>query len=173
MAGRVLSLLLVLSALRVASATPPGSLDARRAMDLCERAETQADDDRVEALTRGLALAEAAVAADERDGLAQFALFCNLARRVRGAGIGLSSPFEVVRAIRALERAVVLAPSDPDVMTAKGALLIELPPLLGGDAAEGRAWLRRALAVAPDHATARAYLGADLGADAAVRRASR
>jgi hypothetical protein len=144
-------------------------MEARRAMDLCDRAETQDRDARVETLTRGIALAEAAVAADEGDGLAQFALFCNLARRIRDAGIRLGSAFEVVRALRALDRAVALAPIDPDVMTAKGALLIELPPLLGGDADEGKAWLRRALAIAPDHATARAYLGSD----AEVRRASR
>jgi len=162
MAGRVLTLLLVLAALRVASATPPGSVDAHRAMELCERAETQDDDARVETLTRGLALAEAAVDADERDGLGQFALFCNLARRIRHSGLRVGSPFEVMRALRALDRAVALAPDDPDLMTAKGALLMELPAFFGGDAEEGEAWLRRALAIAPDHATARAYLQADV-----------
>jgi hypothetical protein len=53
-------------------------------------------------------------------------------------------------------------------MTAKGALLIELPRFFGGDADEGEAWLRRALAIAPGHATARAYLAAAIEAD--VRR---
>ena len=138
-------------------------------MELCQRAETEPDDARVETLTRGLSLAEAAVAVNERDGLGHFALFCNLARRVREGGLRLGSPFEVVRALRALDRAVALAPTDPDVMTAKGALLIELPPFLGGDAEEGVTWLRRALAIAPDHAAARAWLRDD----ADVRRASR
>jgi hypothetical protein len=138
-------------------------------MELCQRAETESHDVRVETLTHGLAIAQAAVAADERDGLAQFALFCNLARRIRQGGLRLGSPFEVMRALRALDRAVALAPTDADVMTAKGALLIELPTFLGGDAEEGETWLRRALAIAPDHATARAYLRDDDD----VRRASR
>jgi hypothetical protein len=166
---RILSLFLVLAVVSGASATPPGSVEARQAMELCERAETETAAARVETLTRGLALAEGAVSANERDGLGQFALFCNLARRVRQGGLGLGSAFEVMRALRALDRAVALAPMDADVMTAKGALLIELPAFLGGDAEEGETWIRRALAIAPDHATARTYLRDD----GDVRRASR
>jgi len=167
--ARLLTVLLVLAVGPGAFAMPPGSGDAGHAMELCQRAETEPYDARVETLTRGLALAEAAVGANERDGLGQFALFCNLARRIRQGGLRLGSPFEVMRAFRALDRAVALAPTDPDVMTAKGALLIELPPFLGGDAEEGVTWLRRALAIAPDHAAARAWLRDD----ADVRRASR
>ena len=47
---------------------------------------------------------------------------------------------------------------DPDVLTAKGAVLLALPGLLGGDAREGERWLRRALARDPQHCAARAYL---------------
>ena len=152
-----------------AEAVPAGSDRARQAFDLCQQADVEPDDaGRVRILTRGLALAEVAVGEDDADALGHFALFCNLARRLRHDGLRLGSPFEVWRTLRALDRAVALAPFDPDVMTAKGALLIELPTLLGGDAEEGEVWLRRALAVAPEHATARAYLGIGSGAD--VRR---
>ena len=146
-----------------ASAFPAGSDRARQAFDLCQQADVEQDEaSRVQMLTRGLVLAEDALGEDDGDALGHFALFCNLARRLRHDGLRLGSPFEVWRALRALDRAVALAPVDPDVMTAKGALLIELPPLLGGDADEGQTWLRRALVVAPDHATARAYLRADV-----------
>ena len=152
-----------------AEAFPTGSERARQALDLCQEADVEQDEaSRVRMLTRGLALAEASVGEDDADALGHVARVCNLARRLRHDGLRIGSPFEVWRALRALDRAVGLAPVDPDVMTAKGALLIELPPLLGGDAEEGEAWLRRALAIAPEHATARAYLGTSLGAD--VRR---
>jgi hypothetical protein len=157
-----------------ADAFPAGSDRAREAFDLCQQADVeQVEASRVRMLTRGLALAEAAVGENDGDALGHFALFCNLARRLRHDGLRLGSPFGVWRALRALDRAVALAPLDPDVMTARGALLIELPPLLGGDAEEGEAWLRRALAIAPDHATARAYLAALPAPEADVRRASR
>jgi hypothetical protein len=146
-----------------ADAFPVGSDRARQAFDLCQQADVEPDDaSRVRMLTRGLALAEVAVGEDEADALGYFAVFCNLARRLRHDGLRLGSPFEVWRALRALDRTVALAPVDPDVMTAKGALLMELPPFLGGDAEEGEAWLRRALAIAPEHATARAYLRIDV-----------
>ena len=146
-----------------AGAFPAGSDRARQAFDLCQQADVERDDaSRVRMLTHGLALAEVAVGEDDADALGHFALFCNLARRLRHDGLRLGSPFEMMRVLRALDRAVALAPVDPDVMTAKGALLIELPPLLGGDADEGEAWLRRALAIAPEHATARAYLQIDV-----------
>ena len=142
-----------------AVAVPPGSTAAQEALDLCHRAdEPRPDDERAEMLSRGSALAEAALREDERDVLAHFALFCNLGRRIRHGGFTVGLPFDVRRALRAIDRAAVLAPADPDVLTAKGAVLIELPPLLGGDAARGEEWLRRALAVDPQHVVARAYL---------------
>jgi len=154
---------LVLGLAAGADAFPAGSDRARQALDLCQQADVEQDEtSRVRILTHGLALAEVAVGEDDADALGHFALFCNLARRLRHDGLRLGSPFEVWRALRALDRAVALAPVDPDVMTAKGALLIELPPLLGGDAEEGQAWLRRALVIAPEHATARAYLRIDV-----------
>jgi hypothetical protein len=149
-----------------AHAVPAGSERARQAFDVCQQAGVEPDEaSRVQMLTRGLALAESAVGEDDADALGHFALFCNLARRLRHGGLRLGSPFEVWRVLRALDRAVALAPVDPDVMTAKGALLIELPRFFGGDADEGEAWLRRALAIAPEHATARAYLAAAVGGD--------
>ena len=150
-----------------ARALPPGSPEAQEAFGLCQLAEARADGERVEILTRGQALAETALRANDHDGLAQLALFCNLARRIQTSGPTLSRPFEILHALRALDRAVDLAPTDPDVLTAKGALLIQLPRLLGGDEERGEQWLRRALALDPHHDVARSYL-----ADTLARRAA-
>jgi hypothetical protein len=167
-----------LAASRTASALPAGSREATEALALCQLADTHRGPGRVELLTRGLELAEAGLRADPRDGLAHFALFCNLGRRLQGTGFRITMPFEIGRAVGALDDALALAPDDPDVMTAKGALLIELPGLLGGDPGGGEQWLRRALALDPEHALARWYLNELLahrsaGADAPALRVSR
>jgi cytochrome c-type biogenesis protein CcmH/NrfG len=59
---------------------------------------------------------------------------------------------------------MALAPDDPDILTAKGAFLIELPRYLGGDAEQGRALLRAAVAKDPHDKAAQRYLSrADTG----------
>ena len=146
-----------------AGALPLGSTRAQAAFALCQVADEQTVDARVGTLTRGLELAEAAVDADPRDALAQFALFCNAARRVQASGVGLGSSFAIVRAMHALDAAVDLAPDDADVMAAEGALLVELPRFLGGDETRGEQCLRRALELDPNQGAARAYLADVLG----------
>jgi hypothetical protein len=148
-----------------AGALPPGSTRAERAFALCQLAEQQSGEARVELLTQGLELAEAAVDVDPRDALAHFALFCNLGRRAQTAGLGFAGAFAVYRALRALDTALELAPDDPDVIAAKGVLLVQLPSLLGGDEARGEQCLRRALSLDPNHGPARSYL-----ADVVARR---
>lgn len=160
-----LALGLLVVAMPAADALPPGSPEAGEALALCESADRHRGAERVEILTRGLELAEARVRLDPADPLAHFALFCNLGRRVRVTGFGITMPFEVLRALRALDSALALAPDDPDVLTAKGALTIELPRLLGGDPDGGEQWFRRALAQDPNHERARSYL-----ADVLARR---
>lgn len=172
--GRALALAtsLALVPLTRVDATPPGSALANEALTLCRLAEGAQESERFELLTSGLEVSEAAVRADTADALAHFAVFCNLGRRVQAAGLSLVRSLEIFRALRALDRAVELAPEDPDVVTAKGALLVSLPRLLGGDADEGEQWLRRALAADPHHCVARWYLAdvlARRGGDAEAR----
>jgi hypothetical protein len=140
------------------TAVPPGSSPAQESFVLCQLAEQTSGEARVELLTRGVELAEAAVAADRRDALAHFALFCNLGRRVQGDGVTFGRAVAVYRALRAIDTALELAPDDPDVIAAKGALLVQLPPLLGGDEVRGEQCLRRALSLDPNHGAARGYL---------------
>ena len=151
----------MLVAARPGRAVPAGSSVADEAYRLCRAAESETGRIRTSLLERGYERARAAVEADPRDARAQFAVFCTLGHRIADGGIGLASPFDIYRALRALDAAVELAPEDPDLATAKGALLVSLPRLFGGDAAAGESWLRRALERDPGHSTARWYL-ADL-----------
>ena len=57
-----------------------------------------------------------------------------------------------------IERAAALAPNDVDILVGRGALLLRLPRLLGGDTAEAERCLRRALELDPWHAGARQYM---------------
>ena len=139
-------------------AVPAGQPAALDALALCRAAERLEGAARRESLERGLALATAAVAADEQDAAAHFATFCTLGRLVQLRVLRVLRPLEALRALDELDTAVRLAPDDPDVLTAKGAALLSLPRMLGGDAREGREWLRRALARDPQHCAARAYL---------------
>lgn len=142
----------------VAAATPPGSETARLSLDRCAEAERVSGDEQEHLLREGMRLAEEAIAADETDGAAHFAAFCNLGRRLKRAGLSLRGMLEVKRLRREIDRAQELAPADPDVLTAKGAFLTSLPAFLGGDPAEGRRLLLEALAADPDNGATRLYL---------------
>src|SRR5262245_49674842 len=136
-----------------------GSARAREAMALCHAAAGEMDRAaQVSLLDRGLALAEDAVRSDDGDPSAHFAVFCNLGRRVRLRPLGIGSFSAVRRVRREIDRALALAPDAPELLTAKGVMLLELPGLLGGDAAEGKRLLHRALAVSPGFARAREAL---------------
>jgi hypothetical protein len=141
-------------------ALPAGQPAAHDALALCRAAEHLEGAAQREALEHGLALATAALAADDGDAAAHFAAFCTLGRLVQLRGISVMRPLEPLRALGELDTAVRLAPDDPDVLAAKGATLLRLPRLLGGDPGEGRVWLRRALARDPHHCAASAYLAA-------------
>ena len=139
-------------------AEPVGSAVAREALAACRRADAATGGEQQALLEQGLSLAERALAGDPHDAAAHFAVFCALGRRTQLEGIGLRSVLAVRRLRREIDTALELAPDDPDVLTAKGAFLIELPRVLGGDAKEGERLLRRAIEIAPDHCAARRYL---------------
>lgn len=137
-------------------------VDVTRAIDqsltLCAAADELAPEEREIALARGLALADAAVAADDRSARAHYAVVCNLGKATALRGVSLGAFRAVARLRREIDATLALAPNDAETLAAKGAVLIRLPRLLGGDPVEGEQWLRRALAVDPLNATARSYL---------------
>ena len=133
------------------AADPPGSPSANESLAVCEQAGNASDPaEKRRLLARGIALGEAAVAADEHDAKAHFAIFCNLGKQMRLDGIGLATLVSVRRLRREIDRTVELAPDYADALVGKGALLLDLPRVLGGDPAEGERLVRAALRIDPD-----------------------
>lgn len=159
MLGRAAAVCLVAVVLpRLAAAVPPGTPQSIAALKLCNAVEDMADGERDAALERGLAMAEAAVAADERDARAHFALVCHLGKRMERAGFSLRQLVDLRRLRREMDVTLELAPGDADALLAKGALLLKLPRLLGGDTAEAEALLQQALVAEPDNTRVRCFL---------------
>jgi hypothetical protein len=158
---------LVLSALaeaadvpHVVGAAPPGSARAREALSLC--VEEVAGEKPADRWARGVKAAEEAVAADDRDATAHFALFCNLGKQSEAAGISVTALMTVRRLRHAIDRAVELAPDWPDALAGKGSFLLQLPRPMGGDRDEGERLLRRAIALDPRFAEAHLELARGL-----------
>jgi hypothetical protein len=105
-----------------------------------------------------VALAEAAVAADDSDAHAHLALFCALARQLEIAGLSWRSFSRLQRVHGEIDRASALAPDDAEILVARGGLLCRIPRLLGGNPALGEKLLLRALELKPQHVGARLYL---------------
>ncbi len=135
-----------------------GSALGREAVGLCFDASRASEAERVPMLERGLATAERALAADPNDAKAHFAVFCNLGRKLEEDGASLAGVASVQRLRESVDRAIALEPTFIDALAGKGAFLVELPGLLGGDEDEGLRLLRRAVDLAPDHAQARLEL---------------
>ena len=129
----------------------PGSPPAHQALALCQHADAVPLRLREAILTHGLVLAEAAVAANDGDAAAHFAVFCNLGKRMRLAGPSLQRLVEVRRLRREIDRTLELAPDDPDALLGKGAMLLQAPRLLGGDPTAGARFVDRARAVGAPH----------------------
>lgn len=136
---------------------PPGTSRSRAALDRCHqaRAVPDADAGKGALLDQAVTAADEAVAADDGDALAHFALFCALGERMRHAGVSMGSLFGLRRARREIDRALDLAPDFSDAIYGKAALLLQAPRLLGGDAVEAEHLLRRALELDPDYVAPR------------------
>ena len=151
-----------------AGANEVSSAKAAEAMVVCESADLIPAADKAKKIKRldeGIAIAEAAVAADEQDPRAHLALFCNVGRKLDLSGLSWRVFGELRRMQAEVERAQELAPDDPDILVAKGELLRRVPGPLGGNKELGRALLLRAVDVRPDHVAARLYLARALADD--------
>ena len=162
LAAVALQLALAALLVTVATAEPPGSPVAKESLVLCSQADELSGNDQRAALARGVRLAEGAIAVDSRDAKAHFALFCNLGKQVKVAGLALSSLFKFQRVRRELDATLALTPDDADGLAAKGAMLLETPRLFGGDSTAAEGLLRRALEIEPDNAAALRFLAAAL-----------
>jgi hypothetical protein len=151
-------------AVLTAHAAASASTLADQSLQACRQAASASGDVREARLRQGLSLAKAAIASDPTDARAHLAAFCNQGRLTQDAGVGLSALSAVKELMRIIADAERLAPDDADVLTARGAFLIELPRLLGGDPDTGETLLRRSLALAPSNCEAASYLARALEA---------
>ncbi|MEO6028871.1 MAG: hypothetical protein ABIR79_18565 [Candidatus Binatia bacterium] len=159
-AGFVLTLLALCATIAVVAPASAGELDERidDSLALCIAADQLPANERLSVLARGLDLADAALALDDRSARAHFAVVCNLGKATALAGTGFGSLGAVYRLRREIDATLALAPNHAEALAAKGALLVKLPRWLGGDRREAERWLRRALAIDPSNDTARVYL---------------
>ncbi len=112
---------------------------------------------RLAAYREGLQLAERAVAADDSNASAHFALFANNGRVMLMEG-QTPNPLNLLAVNRELERALELDPNYADALAARGGLYRQLPRLLGGSLDKAEADLTRAITLDPDAVGARIEL---------------
>jgi tetratricopeptide (TPR) repeat protein len=154
-----------------------GSEKGRRAAELCRQVDVKSrGDGSVAQLEQSLAMAEKALAENEKDAKAHFAVFCSLGRRAEIEGADMESLTSLGRLRDALDRALEIEPSFVDALLAKGRMLARLPWILGGDAEEGERLIRHALELDPSSTVARlqlAHVLSERGEDAEARRIAR
>jgi tetratricopeptide (TPR) repeat protein len=133
------------------------SAQAQEECDLGRRAQERST--RLVHFEKSQKLAERAVALDGQLADAHFALFCSLGERSRIDGEKTpAAVFGFAKVMRELDRTLELNPDHLDALSSKGAFLIKLPALLGGDAKKGEEMLRRVIQRDPRAISARLTL---------------
>jgi tetratricopeptide (TPR) repeat protein len=151
-------------ALLCAGATPEAKREAQslatQALDNLLRGEDAVDkQQKMAAYQRGLDLASRAVALDEENPDAHFAVFGNKGRILMLEGVG-ANPISLLQVNGDLERALELNPNHSDALTAKGGLYRQLPRILGGSLTVAETCLTKAIELNPDAVSARIELAA-------------
>ncbi len=156
--------LMALACLSLATAARAAD-DSVQSLTASARAECDAGrratdrDARKEHFDRGQALAERAVALDDNNADAHFALFCNLGELMRLDGENLSQIFQLRRLMAEVDRTLELNPNHVDAMAAKGTLLTTRLALANlcearGDRQEALIFATRALQIAREQGRA-------------------
>lgn len=145
-----------------ASATPEAKRQAQtlaeQALACLRRGEDVADkQQKLAAYQQGLDLASRAVALDDENSDAHFAIFGNKGRILLLEGMG-ANPISLLQVNRDLERALELNPNHADALAAKGGLYRQLPWVLGGSLAVAENCLTKAITIDPDAVSARIEL---------------
>jgi hypothetical protein len=153
----------------IARANDVSTAKAKDALRVCNEVDRMPADKqrKMDFLDKGVEMGEAAVAADDEDPRAHFALFCNLAKQCDMAGLSWRILGRLRRMQAEIDRAYELSPRDPDILVSKGELLRRLPGPLGGDKEKGERLLILAVEIKPDHVPARLYLARALADDGA------
>lgn len=132
---------------------------SKQALEACHQGRLATDRaTRLAHFQQGRTLGEQAVAANEGNADAHFALFCNLGELLRIDGESLTSIFGLRRMMRELDRALEINPGHINALSAKGTLLVKLPSFLGGDSEKGEQLLQHVVRQAPKAVNARLAL---------------
>jgi hypothetical protein len=132
---------------------------AKQALEACNQGRMAKEREaRLAHFQEGQALAEQAVALDERYADAHFSLFCNLGEQLRIDGESIKSAFGFRRMMNELNRTLELNPGHLDALSAKGSLLVKLPGIMGGDKERGEQLLQQVVKRAPQAVNARLAL---------------
>jgi len=133
---------------------------ATRSIECMRRGEDGvATSTRLAAYREGLALAQRALALDDNNADAHFALFANSGRIMLLEGATVN-PFNVLEAHRELDRALELDPNQSDALAAKGGIYRQLPRILGGNLQKAEECLTRSIEINPRAVGARIELAA-------------
>lgn len=133
---------------------------ARRALLCLQRGEDATDPAaKRRAYDEGLALARRAVALDDDNADAHFAVFGNEGRLMLLDGV-TPNPISLLKVNSELERALEINPDHSDALAAKGGLYRQLPWVLGGSLSLAEECLTKAIARDPDAVGARIELAA-------------
>lgn len=147
------------------------STKAQQAIDLCDSVGDVPPKEGLERAAKGLALAEQAVAENDLDAEAHYAVFCNLGREIENARINTGTLSKLKRVRREVDRALELRPDYVEALMGKGSLLVNTPRFFGGDVAGGEKLLRRAIELEPSHLQAHLQLAKSLAARGAKAEA--
>lgn len=133
---------------------------ATRALECLNRGEDLVDkQQKMAAYQEGLDLAKQAVALDDDNSDAHFAVFGNKGRILLLQGVG-ANPLSLLQVNGDLERALELNPNHADALTAKGGLYRQLPWVLGGNLNVAESCLTKAISLDPEAVSARIELAA-------------
>jgi tetratricopeptide (TPR) repeat protein len=131
---------------------------ASRAIVLMKQGEDEVSADaKLVAYREGLALAKRALAIDDNNADAHFALFASEGRIMLLEGV-TPNPVTLLKVNKELERCLDLNPNHSDALAAKGGLYRQLPWMLGGNLDKAEELLKRSIAIDPNAVGARIEL---------------
>jgi tetratricopeptide (TPR) repeat protein len=131
---------------------------ASRAIVLMKQGEDEVSADaKLVAYREGLALAKRALAIDDNNADAHFALFASEGRIMLLEGV-TPNPVTLLKVNKELERCLDLNPNHSDALAAKGGLYRQLPWMLGGNLDKAEEHLKRSIAIDPNAVGARIEL---------------
>jgi tetratricopeptide (TPR) repeat protein len=140
---------------------PGGGRGARRPVRRGARQAGQKATDRatkIALFTRGQETAERAIALDDQLVDAHYGRFCNLGESLRVDGEKITSVFKLRDLMNELDKTLALDPNHVEALATKGALLVQLPRMFGGDVPKGEQMLKKVVRLDDNAVTSRIVL---------------